>query len=200
MGDRTGIFAGDDPFALLRDWLEAARASEPNDPEAMALATVDAEGRPDLRVVLLKGIGAGGLSFYTNLRSRKARQLAQGHAAVVLHWKTLRRQVRARGPVGPVAEAESDAYFATRHPQSRLGAWASRQSEPLGSRQDLLDAVEEARARLGEDPPRPPHWGGFRLLPLEFEFWAEGAHRLHDRFRWSRGAAAAPWDVCRLYP
>ena len=199
---RTGIFAGDDPFALAEAWLAEAGRTEPEDPNAMALATVDADGLPNVRTVLLKAIepGPGGaFVFYTNFEGAKGRELAgQPRAAIVLHWKSLRRQVRARGPVERVEDAVADAYYASRGLESRLGAWASAQSRPLASRDALMAAVEAARARYGDAPPRPPHWGGFRLRPTEMEFWADGAARLHDRFRWTR--RDADWDAVRLNP
>jgi pyridoxamine 5'-phosphate oxidase len=199
--DRTGIFAGEDPFALARTWLSEAEASEPNDPNAIALATVDASGMPNARMVLLKEIEAAAFVFYTNYESRKAEEIeGAGAAAFVMHWKTLRRQVRARGPVARVEGPQADAYFASRSLQSRLGAWASRQSRPLGSRAGLLAEVAKVPARFGTNPPRPPFWGGYRLVPLEIEFWADGPFRLHDRFRWSRPDPAAPWAVTRLSP
>lgn len=201
MTDRTGIFAGDDPFALAREWLAEAEASEPNDPSAIALATVDAQGLPNVRMVLLKGIEAGGFVFYTNYGSRKAQELdGAGRAAFAMHWKSLRRQVRARGPVTRVEGAEADQYFASRSLQSRLGAWASRQSQPLPSRGALVAEVARVTARLGTNPPRPPFWGGYRLVPLEMEFWADGPFRLHDRFRWTRPDVSSGWDVTRLSP
>jgi pyridoxamine 5'-phosphate oxidase len=199
--DRTGIFAGDDPFALARAWLSEAEASEPNDPNAIALATVDAEGMPNVRMVLLKEIEPGGFVFYTNTESRKAEEIAAtGGAAFAMHWKSLRRQIRARGPVAPVEGPQADAYYASRSLQSRLGAWASRQSRPLSSRAALLAEVAKVTARFGTNPPRPPFWGGYRLVPLEVEFWADGPFRLHDRFRWSRPVVGAPWEVVRLNP
>ncbi len=206
MADRDGLFAGDDPFALARAWLAEATASEPNDPNAMQLATVDAEGLPNVRTVLLKeiegdGTGDGAFVFYTNYDSAKGREIAAtGKAAFVMHWKSLRRQVRARGTVSRSEGPEADAYYRSRSPESRIGAWASRQSQVLPSRAALVDEVAEAGRRLGPDPDRPPFWGGFRLVPVEIEFWADGAHRLHDRFLWRRGTAGAPWDVRRLYP
>lgn len=200
--DRDGLFSGDDPFALVRGWLDAAQASEPIDPNAIALATVDAAGLPDVRMVLLKEVEDDAFVFYTNYHSRKAQQIAvSGKAAFVMHWKSLRRQVRVRGEVeredGPLA----DAYFRSRSLQSRLGAWASRQSEPLGSRAELLVEVAKVTATHGLNPARPEFWGGFRLRPLEIEFWADGAFRLHDRFRWSRdNVASTDWQVQRLNP
>ena len=201
MTDRTGIFAGEDPFALSRAWLAEAEASEPNDPNAIALSTVDADGRPNVRMVLLKEIEEAAFVFYTNYESVKAREIeGAGYAAFVLHWKSLHRQIRVRGSVsredGPIA----DAYFASRSLQSRLGAWASRQSQPLSSRGALMAEVAKETARRGVNPDRPPFWGGFRIVPFEIEFWADGAFRLHDRFRWSRESVEAPWNVARLSP
>ncbi len=199
--DRTGIFAGDDPFALARAWLAEAEASEPNDPNAIALATVDASGMPNVRMVLLKSIEEAGFVFYTNYGSRKAQEIdGAGAAAICMHWKSLRRQVRARGPVTRVEGPEADAYFASRSLRSRLGAWASQQSQPLSSRTALLAEVAKVTARFGANPPRPPFWGGYRMVPLEMEFWADGPFRLHDRFRWSRSEPGASWNVERLSP
>jgi pyridoxamine 5'-phosphate oxidase len=206
MTDRTGIFAGDDPFAIIRAWLAEAEASEPNDPNAIALATVDATGLPNVRMVLLKqidsdGRGDGSFVFYTNYDSTKGRELAaSGKAAFVMHWKSLRRQVRVRGSVSREEGPQADAYFASRSLQSRLGAWASRQSRPLDSRATLMAEVARMGLVHGPNPPRPPFWGGFRLVPVEIEFWADGAFRLHDRFRWTRTDAASPWHVERLNP
>jgi pyridoxamine 5'-phosphate oxidase len=201
MSDRSDPFEGNDPIAIANRWLSEAEATEPNDPSAAALATVDAEGLPDVRMVLVKQMGPEGVTFFTNYGSAKARQIeGAGAAALVLHWKSLRRQVRLRGPVQRVDGPEADAYFASRAPESRVGAWASRQSEPIASRQVLLDAVQEVRDRFGPEPPRPPFWGGFRIVPSSVELWADGANRLHDRFRWSRTASDAAWDVTRLAP
>ncbi len=201
MSRRKGIFAGDDPLEIARRWLAEAEESEPNDPNAMALATVDEAGMPNVRMVLLKAIGAQGFVFYTNYGSVKARELeSAGKAALVLHWKSLRRQVRARGLVERVGGEEADAYFASRSLKSRIGAWASRQSEPLASRASLMARVAKLGAELGANPPRPPFWGGYRIRPLEIELWADGAFRLHDRFRWKRESEEAPWDVQRLNP
>ncbi len=198
---RSDLFAEQDPFALFAGWLEEAAASEPNDPTAMALATVDETGMPDVRMVLLKGFEAGGFVFYTNLESRKGRQLAAApKAAICFHWKSLRRQVRVRGPVEPVTAEEADAYFATRARLSRIGAWASRQSQPLESRFALEKAVARYTARFGAGAiPRPPHWSGFRILPREMEFWRDGAFRLHDRVRFTRTDAGG-WTKARLFP
>ena len=201
MTDRTGLFEGDDPFALARRWLAEAERTEPNDPNAIALATVDARGMPNARMVLLKEIEEGGFVFYTNYGSAKAQEIdAAGAAAFVMHWKTLRRQVRVRGPVTRVEGAQADEYFASRSLQSRLGAWASRQSQPLASRAGLLAEVAKVTARLGTNPPRPPFWGGYRLRPIEIEFWADGPFRLHDRFRWTRPDFESAWSVARLSP
>lgn len=206
MAGRDGIFAGDDPFALIEAWLEEAGASEPNDPNAMQVATVDETGLPNVRTILLKeverdGAGDGAFVFYTNYGSAKSHELEHmPKAALVFHWKSLRRQIRARGPVERVDGAQADEYYASRPLGSRLGAWASRQSEPLASRDVLVARVDEAREAHGEEPPRPPFWGGFRLRPVELEFWADGLYRLHDRFRWTREAPGASWAVDRLYP
>ncbi|KEP69258.1 pyridoxamine 5'-phosphate oxidase [Thioclava sp. BHET1] len=207
MSDRTGIFAGDDPFAIAQDWLEAATESEINDPNAIALSTVDASGMPNARMVLLKEIeglalpSGGAFVFYTNYGSVKAREIeGAGKAAFVMHWKSLRRQIRVRGLVEREEGAQADAYYASRSLKSRLGAWASRQSEPLSSRASLMADVARITARMGSNPKRPEFWGGFRIKPLEIEFWADGAFRLHDRFRWSRSTLAEPWEVTRLNP
>ena len=201
MSDRGGIFAGDDPFALARTWLAEAGPQELNDPDAVALATVDADGLPNVRMVLLREIEADAFVFYTNYGSAKARELdAAGKAAFVLHWKSLRRQVRVRGLVEREDGAKADAYYASRSLKSRLGAWASEQSRPLASRAALMAEVAKMTARHGTNPPRPPFWGGYRIRPLEIEFWADGAFRLHDRFRWHRQGLADDWSVDRLNP
>lgn len=198
---RSGIFAGEDPFALARDWMAEAEATEPNDANAMALATVDASGLPNVRMVLLKEIDATGFVFYTNYTSAKAREIeGAGMAAFVMHWKSLRRQIRVRGRVERVEGALADEYFASRSLQSRLGAWSSKQSQPLASRGILMAKVARQTLRHGTNPPRPPFWGGYRIDPVEIEFWADGAFRLHDRFRWQRKAAGAAWKVDRLSP
>lgn len=201
MTERGGIFAGDDPFALTRAWMDAATAREPNDPNAIALATVDETGLPNVRIVLLKEIEDDAFVFYTNYESAKGQELAgAGKAAFVLHWKSLRRQVRVRGVVAREDGPQADAYYASRALQSRLGAWASRQSRPLSSRGALLAEVARVTATRGPNPPRPPFWGGFRLRPLEVEFWADGDFRLHDRFQWRRSTLDAPWTIRRLNP
>lgn len=201
MVGRSGIFEGEDPFAIARRWLDEARAQEPNDPDAAALATVDPYGLPNVRVVLMRGFEPDAFVFYTNRDSAKGRELdAAGKAAFVIHWKSLRRQIRARGTVSRVSDDLADAYFASRPPQSRVGAWASQQSRPLDSREAMLAEVDRLSAELGETPPRPPHWGGYRIHPVEIEFWADGAFRLHDRFRWTRSGPGSPWEVDRLWP
>lgn len=204
MSDRTGIFAGDDPFDIARAWLEEARASEPNDPNAIALASVGADGLPDVRMVLLKDIDGQGLDgsfvFYTNYDSAKGRQIeGSGKAAFVMHWKSLHRQIRVRGTVTREDGPQADAYYDSRALQSRLGAWASRQSQPLDARATLVAEAAKAGLRHGPRPARPPFWGGYRITPSHLEFWADGAFRLHDRFRWTRDADAG-WSVERLYP
>lgn len=191
-----------DPIELFLRWFEAAAASEPNDPEAMTLSTVDAEGMPDARMVLCKHVDARGLVFYTNAESAKGRELAgQPKAAALFHWKSLRRQARFRGAVSETTEAESDAYFASRPRGSRIGAWASQQSRQLASRAILEAAVEAYERRFGEgEIPRPDYWRGYRLTPVEIEFWSDGAHRLHDRVSFKRMGLDAPWEKRRLYP
>ncbi|MDW4548951.1 pyridoxamine 5'-phosphate oxidase [Defluviimonas sp. D31] len=201
MTDRSGIFAGDDPFAIARAWLSDAEATEPNDPNAIALATVDGGGLPNARMVLLKEIEADGFLFYTNYGSAKAREIdVAGKAAFVMHWKSLRRQIRVRGLTSREEGRMADEYFASRSLQSRLGAWASRQSQPLASRGRLMAEVARVTAVHGVAPERPPFWGGIRLKPLEIEFWADGAFRLHDRFQWRRAAVEEEWTVTRLSP
>lgn len=199
--DRTGIFAGEDPFAIARAWLAEAEPVEPNDPNAIALATVDGAGLPNVRMVLLKEIEAEAFVFYTNYGSRKGREIdASGKAAFVLHWKSLRRQIRVRGVTEREEGPQADAYYDSRSLKSRLGAWASKQSEPLSSRAALVAEVAKVTAQHGPIPKRPPFWGGIRIRPLEIEFWADGQFRLHDRFRWSRSAIDTPWEVIRLNP
>ncbi len=201
MTDRAGIFAGDCPFGIARRWLKEAGASEPNDPGAIALSTVDADGMPNVRMVLLKDIRDDGFVFYTNYSSVKSREIGQsGKAAFVMHWKSLRRQIRVRGRVEREDDARADAYYASRSLKSRLGAWASRQSEPLASRAALMAEVARITALHGTRPERPPFWGGFRITPCEIEFWADGAFRLHDRFRWTRPAPGKTWQTERLNP
>ena len=188
-----------DPILLFSEWLTAAEATEPNDPNAMALATVDEHGAPDVRIVLLKGHDAQGFVFYTNFESAKGHQLsAHPVAAIVIHWKSLRRQVRVRGAVTPVTDAEADAYFASRSRGSQIGAWASSQSRPLESRAVLEAAAAAIAARYQDAVPRPPYWSGFRLSPSEIEFWQDGANRLHDRVVFRREGEG--WQRTLLNP
>lgn len=199
--DRSGIFAGDDPFEITRRWLAEAGPAEPNDPNAIALATVDGQGMPNVRMVLLKDVEAGAFVFYTNYGSAKGREIAaSGKAAFVLHWKSLRRQIRVRGVTSREDGPAADAYFASRSLKSRLGAWASDQSQVLASREALMLDVARVTLAQGPNPKRPPFWGGIRIEPVEIEFWADGAFRLHDRFRWTRDSTAAPWAISRLNP
>jgi pyridoxamine 5'-phosphate oxidase len=191
-----------EPLALFQAWMEEAAAAEPADPEAMAVATVDASGLPNVRMILLKGADERGFVFYTNCESAKGEELAVNpKAALLLYWKSLGRQIRMRGPVEPVSEAEADAYFASRHRESRIGACASRQSRPLASRA----ALETEVARLtetfaGGEIPRPDYWRGYRLVPLEIEFWKSGPFRLHDRIVFRRASPREAWTKTRLYP
>ena len=199
--ERDGHFAGDDPFEIARGWLAEAEKSEPNDPNAVALSTVDADGLPNVRMVLLKEISDDGFVFYTNYNSAKGRELAANpKAAMVLHWKSLRRQVRIRGMVSREEGEGADAYYASRSLKSRLGAWASEQSQPLDSRTTLMAKVAKITAQKGPNPPRPPFWGGFKITPVEIEFWADGAFRLHDRFVWRRSHIGESWKIQRLNP
>ena len=201
MTDRSGIFAGEDPFEIARHWLTEAEKVEPNDPNAIALATVDANGLPNARMVLLKDIESDAFVFYTNFESAKARELdSSGTAAFVMHWKSLRRQVRVRGIVSREDGEQADVYYKSRSLKSRLGAWASKQSQPLSSRGALMAKVAKVTAEKGLNPDRPPFWGGFRIRPVEIEFWADGPARLHDRFRWTRRDAESPWETSRLSP
>lgn len=201
MTDRGGIFAGADPFRIARDWLDEAEAAEINDANAIALATADASGLPNVRMVLLKEIEDAGFVFYTNYTSAKGLEIeASGKAAFVAHWKSLRRQLRVRGLVEREEGPQADTYYASRNIKSRLGAWASHQSAPLSSRGALMARVAKATAEHGPSPKRPPFWGGYRIRPLEIEFWADGPFRLHDRFRWHRPTLDAPWQIDRLNP
>lgn len=199
--DRDGIFAGDDPFELARSWFAEAVAVEPNDPDAVCLSSVDPDGLPNVRMVLMRKIESDSFVFFTNYESQKGHEiLSSGNAAFVWHSKMLRRQIRVRGQVekedGPVA----DEYYDSRSLKSRLGAWASAQSQPLKDRGVLERRLTEVTDAFGEAPERPPNWGGIRIRPLEFEFWADGAFRLHDRFRWTRAQIGGNWLTQRLSP
>jgi pyridoxamine 5'-phosphate oxidase len=199
----SGDFAAaEDPFALFAAWLKDATASEPRDPTAMTLATVDADGFPNARMVLLKGVDERGFVFYTNMDSQKGRELdATPKGALVFHWKSLNRQVRIRGPVEHVTDGEADAYFATRPKQAQIGAWASKQSQPLESRFAFEQAIAKVATKhiIGE-VPRPPGWSGWRIAPLRFEFWHDRPFRLHDRIEFHRDTPDQPWSKTRLYP
>jgi len=203
----TGLISGDftesaDPMALFETWFAEAKVSEPNDPEAMALATVDATGLPDVRIVLMKAADERGFVFYTNEQSAKGGELTSNpKAALVMHWKSIRRQVRVRGPVERVSAAEADAYFASRSRPSQIGAWASEQSRPLDKRETFEARVSDVEKRFdGKEVSRPPHWGGYRIKPLQIEFWMDRPYRLHDRVRFTRAAPGDAWSRTRLYP
>ena len=201
MSDEVENFKTVNPMELFNSWLKEAENKELNDPNAIALATVDSTGLPNVRMVLLKGITEQSFIFYTNYKSVKAEEITSSpKASFLIHWKSIRRQIRVRGFVekedGPIA----DQYFSSRSLDSRIGAWASRQSQIVGSRQELLDSVNRLTVELGTNPPRPPFWGGFKITPIEIEFWADGEARLHNRFRWSRSDTKSKWNVCRLQP
>jgi pyridoxamine 5'-phosphate oxidase len=201
MHERSGIFEGDDPISIIRRWLSEAEETELNDPNAIALSTVDETGMPNARMVLLKDIEDDAFVFYTNYGSKKAQELDSAQkAAFVLHWKSLRRQVRVRGLIEKENGEQADAYYSSRSLKSRLGAWASQQSQPLASRAALMAEVAKVTVLKGNAPQRPPFWGGYRIKPLEIELWADGAHRLHDRFRFSRNAFHDTWNAIRLQP
>jgi pyridoxamine 5'-phosphate oxidase len=197
-----GFTERNDPFNLFREWFEDAKKSEPNDPNAMALATVDDAGLPNVRMVLMKDFDERGFVFYTNFESQKGLEiLGAGKAAFVMHWKSLRRQVRVRGLTEEVSKAEADAYFESRPRDSRIGAWASQQSRPLTARFELETAVATQTARLGfGEVARPPHWSGIRIKPLSIEFWHDRPFRLHDRVVFRREAPEGAWTKARLYP
>lgn len=200
--DDAALFAEAEPFALFERWFREAKQKEPNDPNGMALATADASGFPDVRMVLLKGVDARGFVFYTNAESAKGRQLAANpRTAALFHWKSIRRQVRVRGPVESVSDAEADAYFKSRDRGARLGAWASQQSRPLEDRLALEKRIAEYAARFGlGEVPRPEYWRGYRLIPLAMEFWRDRPFRLHDRLVFTRAAPGEAWSKSRLYP
>ncbi len=201
MSDRDGKFEGDDPFEIVRRWLAEAEVSEPNDPNAIALSTVDADGMPNVRMVLLKDIEDDAFVFYTNYDSKKGGELAvNAKAAFVMHWKSLRRQVRVRGTVTREDGPQADDYFNSRNLKSRIGAIASRQSQPLASRGVLIAEAAKVGVKEGLSPKRPAFWGGYRIAPTEIEFWADGDFRLHDRFRWTKVGQGGQWDIARLYP
>ena len=200
--DDSGWFAKTDPFALFGEWLEDAKRKEPSDANAMALATADAHGAPDVRMVLLKDVSGDGFVFYSNAESRKGAQLAaNAQAAACFHWKSLRRQVRISGPIRPVTPEEADAYFATRAKDSQIGAWASDQSRPMEGRFELETRIAKFAAKyaLGKTP-RPPHWIGWRIVPTRIEFWRDRPFRLHDRLEFARPGPGQPWHTRRLYP
>lgn len=196
------FFAAADPFSLFSLWFDDARAKEINDPNAMALATTGPDLSPNVRMVLLKGLDASGFVFFTNSESQKGGELAANpQAALVFHWKSLNRQVRVRGRVEPVTAMEADAYFSSRPRDSRIGAWASRQSRPLESRAVFEDDIAQVAARYeGQDVPRPPHWNGYRVVPTSIEFWHDRPFRMHDRLVFSRPGPDKEWVKTRLYP
>lgn len=198
-GDQTDR---NDPFSLFAEWMAEASRSEPNDPNAMSLATVDPDGMPNVRIVLLKGVDAHGFVFYTNFNSQKGQEILASHkAALCFHWKSLEKQVRVRGMVEQVSDEEADAYFNSRARQSRIGAWASQQSQPLESRYALEKAAAAYAAKYAIGTiPRPPHWSGFRIVPTTIEFWRAGAFRLHDRQIFKRATPEADWSSDRYYP
>lgn len=200
--EESRIFDGEDPFALFHEWMALAREKEPEDANAMALATADKDGLPDVRMVLLKDVDERGFVFYTNLESAKGLELKENsQAALCFHWKSLRRQIRVRGDVTPVSEEEADAYFASRAKDSQIGAWASKQSRPLEGRFELERQVAVFTAKFGLGKvPRPPHWSGFRISPRRIEFWRDRPFRLHDRLVFKRESGATRWQTEKLYP
>ena len=201
MTDRAGIFAGDNPIDLFKSWLSEAEKTEINDPNAIALATVDTKSCPNVRIVLLKRIEEDAFIFFTNYQSKKGEELlARGTGAFVIHWKTLQRQIRVRGVIEKEDGLIADEYYASRSLGSRIGAWASEQSRPLERKEILEQRFTQFETDLGSEPSRPPFWGGFRLIPSEIEFWADGSFRLHDRFKWSRTGANSAWSIERLNP
>ena len=201
MVDKSDIFFGEDPFQIFRRWFEEAANKEINDPDAIALSTVDPAGMPNVRMVLLRQIEDASFVFYTNYGSVKSKELFSSQlAAFVWHSKSLRRQIRVRGQVEKEDGTMADLYYQSRSLKSRVGAWASIQSQPLESRSHLMQQVQYFENKYGDNPDRPPFWGGWRIKPLEIEFWADGEARLHDRFKWSRQALNEAWEVQRLNP
>ena len=201
MSDEVENFKTVNPMDLFKSWLEDAENKELNDPNAIALATVDDTGLPNVRMVLLKEITDQSFIFYTNYKSVKAEEIVLSpKASFLIHWKSIRRQIRVRGFAEKEDGVIADKYFSSRSLDSRIGAWASRQSQEVGSRQELLDSVNKLTVELGTNPSRPPFWGGFRITPIEIEFWSDGDARLHNRFRWSRKDTKSNWKVCRLQP
>jgi pyridoxamine 5'-phosphate oxidase len=201
MTNKSDIFFGDDPFQIFKRWFEEAATTEINDPDAIALSTVDLAGLPNIRMVLLREIEDSSFVFYTNYGSVKSTEISNNQrAAFVWHSKSLRRQIRVRGHVEKENGRMADLYYQSRSIKSRVGAWASVQSQPLQSKSHLLEQVEYFEKKYGDSPDRPPFWGGWRIKPLEIEFWADGDARLHDRFRWSRSSLENTWDVQRLNP
>lgn len=192
----------DNPFTLFENWFEEAKKAEPNDPDAMCLATVNALGQPSTRMVLLKGHDERGFVFYTNSHSQKARDIAENpNVSLCFHWKSLRKQIRILGTCTPVSAAEADAYFRSRGRESRLGAWASDQSALLDTRETFLARIADVTAQFeGKDVPRPPHWGGYRVVPTQIEFWEDRPHRLHDRTVFTRKTLEESWKTHKLYP
>ena len=201
MSNEVENFKTVNPMDLFKSWLEDAENKELNDPNAIALATVDDTGLPNVRMVLLKEITDQSFIFYTNYKSVKAEEIVSSpKASFLIHWKSIRRQIRVRGFVEKEDGLIADKYFSSRSLDSRIGAWASRQSQEVGTRQELLDSVNKLTVELGTNPSRPPFWGGFRITPIEIEFWSDGDARLHNRFRWSRKDTKSNWKVCRLQP
>lgn len=200
--DESGIAAAVEPIELFQSWMKDAEKTEPNEANAMAVATVDSEGRPNIRMVLLKAVDRHGFVFYTNFESAKGRELlANPQAALNFHWKSVRRQVRVRGPVSVVSKEEADAYFASRAKDSQIGAWASAQSRPMEGRWVFEKEIAKYALKYGlTKVPRPPHWSGFRVAPLEIEFWRDRPFRLHDRLVYRRDAPDQPWRTERLFP
>ena len=201
MTDKNDIFSGDNPFQIFKRWLHDASKTEINDHDAIALSTVDVDGLPNVRMVLLRGIEDSSFVFYTNYGSVKSQEISTNHlAAFVWHSKSLRRQIRVRGKVEKEDGKKADDYYRSRSLKSRIGAWASVQSQPLKSRSSLMEQVEYFETELGDKPSRPSFWGGWRIQPLEMEFWADGDARLHDRFRWRRTTLKEDWNIQRLNP